>query len=234
MADVPFVFEAVSENVAVKQRVFQTLETVCGPETVFLSITSGIMAGKLVQGIAKKDRLLVAHAWNPPHLIPLVEVVATAYTDKNALARAVAFLEGLGRKVVLLKKDIPGFIGNRLMHAMYREALYLVEQGVATLEDIDATVLYSFGPRFSSVGLLEYYDSCGLDLQRSVQTYLLPELCNADAPQKLLTDAYDKGDYGPKTGKGLFDWNRKDAGDFRLRKSKPFFHFNHWDDGDAS
>jgi 3-hydroxybutyryl-CoA dehydrogenase len=161
-----------------------------------------------------------------------VEIVTSEHTGAATTRKAIELLEGLGRKIVVLKKDIPGFIGNRLMHAMYREALDLVEKGAATLEDIDTTILYSFGPRFSSVGLLEYYDSCGLDLQYSVQSYLLADLCNAGGPQKPLVECYERGEYGPKTGKGLFDWTKKDMDDFRLRKSKPFFRYVKWSDGE--
>ncbi|MCL1838342.1 MAG: 3-hydroxyacyl-CoA dehydrogenase family protein [Propionibacteriaceae bacterium] len=230
LAELEFVFEAVSEKIEVKNVVLAALEEACSTETVLLSVTSGIMASILAESLQHKERFLVAHPWNPPHMIPLVEIVPSAHTSDLTLQKTTAMLESVGRKLVVVKKDVPGFIGNRIMHAMYREALDLLEQGVATLEDIDNTVLYGFGPRFSSVGLLEYYESCGLDLQLSVQSYLLADLCNATEPQQPLLECCERGDYGPKTGRGMFDWTKKDIDDFSYRKSKPFFRFVCWSD----
>jgi len=229
MADRDFIFEAVPEKIEVKTEVYRRLERVCKPEAPFISITSGIVADDLAQGLENKGRLIVAHSWNPPHLIPLVEVVRSRFTTEETFEKTMALLLELDRKIVVLKKGIPGFIGNRLMHAMYREALYLVEQGVADPKDIDDTVLYSFGQRFSSVGLLEYYDSCGLDLQYDVQSYLLADLCDAKGPQKPLVECYKRGEFGPKTGKGIYDWSAKDFDDFRKRKHMPFFKYVNWE-----
>jgi len=232
LADLDFVFEAVVERIDIKHSVYLQLEAVCSERTIIISITSGITAYKLAESIVHKERLIVAHAWNPPHLIPLVEVVGSEHTAPDTVKRTLELLETLDRKVVVLKRDIPGFIGNRIMHAMYREALYLVEIGVASPAEIDLTVLYSFGQRFASVGLLEYYDSCDLNLQFDVQSYLLAELCDAKGPQKPLVDCCLRGDYGPKTGNGIYDWSKKDLDEFRLRKNKPFFQYVTWRRGD--
>lgn len=228
--DCDYIFEAVLERVDVKGSVFQQLEAVCGRDTVFASITSGISADALADTVEHSDRLLVAHFWNPAHLIPLVEVVRSRYTSAAAVQLTVDLLGSLHKEIVVLDKNIPGFIGNRLMHAMYREALYLVENGVCSPEDIDRTVYYSFGQRFASVGLLEYYESVGLDLQHNVQSYLLDDLCNEGGPQKILKEHYEKGELGPKTGSGIFDWTKKDMADFRHRKNSPFFKMFNWEE----
>ncbi len=223
-----FIFEAVLEREDVKREVYRQLEAVCESGVVFASITSGLSPNSLAESLKHKERLLVAHFWNPAHLIPLVEVVRGKATSDEATDATLSVLRRLKKEIVLIDKDVPGFIGNRLMHAMYREALHLVESGVCSPEDIDRTVLNSFGPRFSSVGLLEYYDSCGLDLQHNVQSYLFESLCAASRPQRVLTERCERGDLGPKTGQGIFDWSKKDMADFRRRKSKPFYKMFSW------
>ncbi|MDR1731142.1 MAG: 3-hydroxyacyl-CoA dehydrogenase family protein [Synergistaceae bacterium] len=227
-ADAEFIFEAVVERPEVKIDVYRQLEAVCRPDAIFASITSGISPDILAEGIARKDRLIVTHSWNPAHLIPLVEVVRSRHTSDETTQTAVDLLKAMKREVVVLKKNIPGFIGNRLMHAMFREALYLVENGYCDPEDVDRTVYYSFGQRYSSVGLLEYFDSVGLDLDYNVESYLFETLCDAKAPQKYLVERYQRGDLGPKTGRGVFDWTKKDLGDFRTRKNRPFFKMFNW------
>lgn len=230
-ADMDYIFEAVPEQVDLKGQVFRSLEEACNHRCIFVSMTSGLMPELLDGQLSEPGRLVVAHAWNPPHLIPLVEVVPGRCTTKEALERTMKLLEYMDRKVIVLKKAVPGFIGNRIMHAMYREALHLMEEGVATAQDIDKTIYYSFGQRFASVGVLEYFDSCGLDLQYSVQSYLFPELCDEKKPQKSLADCFEHGNFGLKTGKGIYDWSRADIDDFRLRKSRPFFQYVNWDKG---
>ena len=174
------------------------------------------------------ERFMVAHSWNPPHVIPLVEAVRAQATSEETVDRAVAFLKSLDREVVVLRKSVPGFIGNRIQHSMFREALSLIENGVATPEEIDRAVYFSFGQRYSGVGLMEYYDSCGLDLQMDVQSYLLAELSDAKGPQKPLTDCVAAGNLGAKTGKGLYEWSKEEQEDFRERKTRPFLRFVDW------
>ncbi len=228
LSDCEFIIEAVVEQLAVKKAVYAELERCCPTTTIFLSETSGIPADDLVTEMVHPERFMVAHSWNPPHVIPLVEAVRAQETSDETVEKAVAFLKGMDREVVLLRKSIAGFIGNRIQHAMYREALDLVEKGVATPEEVDKAIYYSFGQRFSSIGLLEYYDSCGLDLQMSIQSYLLAELSDAKMPQKPLTDCLEAGKLGAKNGEGLYDWSKIDADDFRARKTKPFLKFVNW------
>lgn len=229
LKDCNFIFEAVFEKIDIKSIVFQALEKVCSPEAVFISTTSGISADDLAEAINKKDRLIVGHPWNPPHLIPLVEVVKSVHTSDETLNRTVELLESVGREIVVLKKNIEGFIGNRIQHAMFREAIHLIESGVADPEDIDKTIFYSFGQRYSTVGLMEYYDSVGLDLEYNVESYLFKSLCSATTAQEFLVERCKRGDLGPKTGRGVYDWSNKDYSEFSDRKSKPFYKFFNWD-----
>ncbi|MCI8515065.1 MAG: 3-hydroxyacyl-CoA dehydrogenase family protein [Lachnospiraceae bacterium] len=230
LADCAFIIEAVVEDPAVKRSVYEKIEQACSEDAVILSETSGILPDELAEGMRCKERFLVAHSWNPPHVIPLVEVVPGKHTSAKALQKAVAFLEALDREVVVLRKAVPGFIGNRIQHAMFREALSLIEEGVATPEEIDKVIYYSIGQRYAHVGLMEYYDSCGLDLQKQVQSYLLADLCNAKGPQKPLTDCLAAGDLGAKTGKGLYEWPEEKREEFRVRKTAGFMPFIRWDE----
>lgn len=218
-------FEAVQEIVAKKQAVYETIESITQPNAVIMSMTSSLSPDLLSEQMRHPERFIVAHPWNPPHLVPCVEVVKGTRTSEDALQSSVALLTDLDREIVVLQHSIEGFIGNRIQHAMYREALNILESGVATAEEIDRTILSSIGQRFSMVGLLEYYDSCGLDLQYQVQSYLFPSLCNSTTPQETLMKHYKAGELGLKTGKGLFDWSKKDVEDFRRRKSQAFYKF---------
>jgi len=127
-----------------------------------------------------------------------------------------------------MKKSAPGFIANRLQHALYREAVYMVEAGITTPEAIDRALQTSFAPRYTSIGIFEHFDYAGLDMIVSIEDYLFPTLCNADKTQDLIRDRYESGDLGFKTGQGVYDWGAKDADDFRRRTSEPYFRFFNW------
>ena len=233
LKDADFIIEAVFERLDVKQSVYQALEPHIRKDVVIASVTSAIPPNSLAEALENKQRLIVAHPWNPPHLIPNVDVVRSDYTDDATVNTLIELYESVNRKVVVLRKGIEGFIGNRLQHALYREAIHLVEEGIASPEEIDKVVLYSFGPRFSSVGVLEYFDSCNLDLHYDVQSKLYPTLCNEAEPQKLVMDLIRKGELGLKSGKGLFVWDEAHTADFRYRKSAPFFKYFVWKEDEA-
>jgi 3-hydroxybutyryl-CoA dehydrogenase len=217
--DADMVFEAVFEDLDVKQKVFAEIDGGCKDRAILCSSTSGLSPNDIGAHIRHQDRMMVTHFWNPPYLVPLVEIVPHRRLSEDARNLAVAFIEKLGKVPVILKKDFPGHIGNRLQHALYREALYLIEQGVADPADIDKVVLASFGPRFSTIGPMEYFDSCGLDLHEKVQGYLYPTLCNAPEPQRILLDNVRAGNLGQKSGKGLYDWSDRDDEEFRRRRN---------------
>ncbi|WP_295582039.1 3-hydroxyacyl-CoA dehydrogenase family protein [uncultured Oscillibacter sp.] len=218
LADCAFVIESTAETIESKREVMGHLEEVCPPETILSSTTSAISANEIAQTLLHKERFMVAHSWNPPHLVPLVEIVKSAHTSQEAVDKEVALLEDLGRVPVVLKKDAPGFIGNRLHHALFREAEYIIQEGIADAEAVDKTFLYSIGQRYSSIGPMEYWDHIPVTLQTNIQTYLFPHLCNADKPGTLLTDKV-------ATGKDLYDWTPERTEDYELRKRKPFYRF---------
>jgi len=220
--DADMVFEAVFEDVKVKQEVFAEIDSNCPERAILCSSTSGLSPNDIGANIKHQDRMMVTHFWNPPYLVPLVEIVPHDRLSAEARELVLAFIKKLGKVPVVLKKDFPGHIGNRLQHALYREALYLIEQGVADPADIDKVVLASFGPRFSTIGPMEYFDSCGLDLHEKVQSYLYPTLCNEPKPQKILIDNVRAGNLGQKSRCGLYDWSNRDDEEFRRRRNKRF------------
>ena len=201
-----FVIESVAEELAVKHSVFAKLDKLCPAHTIFATNTSGLSPSDVAEAVTRKDKFVVAHFWNPPHLVPLVEVVPGKHTASETVETTWKLMELIGKKPVALKREALGFIGNRLQLALLREALYIVEQGIATAEAVDTTVKYSLGRRLGITGPLESADLGGLDIFYNISSYLLKDLCNSPEVPSLLVDAKIKGNLGSKTGQGLYDW----------------------------
>lgn len=216
------VFEAIYEDLEAKQALFQDLDRYCQAHTIMASSTSGLSPTDISANIQARDRMLVTHFWNPPFLVPLVEVVVHEHTSQGTIDVMMDFLRALGKNPVMLKKDYLGHIGNRLQHALFREAIHLVEEGVADPEDIDTVVLSSLGPRYSMIGPMEYLDSTGIDLQVAIHSYLFADLADDKGPQKTIMELYEHGDLGFKSGKGFYDWNIRDPEDMVRRQNKRF------------
>lgn len=200
------VIESVSEDLGVKKAVFAKLEQLCLPETIFCSNTSCIPIEKICSELQHKHRVLGTHFWNPPNIMPCVEVIKSRHTDDQVFETIVSLMEQIGKKPVRVFRDVPGFLGNRLQLALLREALFIVEEGIATPEDIDQVVKTGFGMRLPFAGLFELMDLTGHDTAIRVQDYLFPELaCGKSAPE-LLKQMVARGDLGVKSGKGFYDW----------------------------
>lgn len=228
--DTDFIFECVVERLEVKFSVYQEIEKHCKQFKVLASSTSAISADDLVEGLKNnKDKLVVAHPYNPPHLVPFVEVVKNKYTSDQTAKLAFDILESTGRKVIIMERGAPGFVANRLQHALLREAIYIVEQGLATPSDIDKALMYSFVPRYTSVGLFEHQDAAGLDLVKNIEDYLLPTLSNATSTPDYINKLVSEGNLGMKTGKGIYDWPKEAQEDFRQRAAAPYLCFFNWD-----
>jgi 3-hydroxybutyryl-CoA dehydrogenase len=203
---VELIIEAVSENLALKRAVFGDLERLATPQTIFCSNTSGISIRKISEGLKGKERVVGTHFWNPPHLVPCVEVIRSPYTSPGSFQTVIELMKKVGKEPVRVLKDVPGFLGNRLQHALWREALSLVEKGVADPEDIDRVVKYGFGLRLPFLGPLETADLAGLDLVYDIHQYLFPELENRTTPSPLLKKLVDQKKMGVKTKGGLYPW----------------------------
>ena len=206
VAAADYVVEAIVENVPAKRRVLAEIERCCPAAAIITSTTSSFRAGDLAPALARPERFLVTHYWNPPYLIPVVEVVPGEQTAPEVLQAGIELLQRAGRRPVVVKKDVPGFIGNRLQHALRREALAIVAQGIAGPEEVDLVARYSFGLRLPVVGPLETVDLGGLDLTLAIQEYLLPDLDRSTVPLPLVREKVDRGELGAKTGRGFFDW----------------------------
>nr|WP_325212406.1 3-hydroxyacyl-CoA dehydrogenase family protein [uncultured Oscillibacter sp.] len=218
-----FVFEAVPESREEKRTVYEAIERYAEQSAVIASCTSSIDAEDLAKLVKRPENLLIAHPFQPVHMLPLVEVVRHERTSGGTVKRAVALLERLHRQVVVLNRSVPGFLVNRFAQALYREAIYLMEQNVVSPEDIDKAVKYAMGMRYASIGLLEYYDAVGFQLESAIAKNIYPDLCDTKELQRTVLDGLAGGKTGQAAGQGLFDWTQKDADDFRYRKQKPYF-----------
>ena len=218
-----FVFEAVAEGTEEKRAVYETIEQNAAPNVVIASCTSSIDAEILAGLVSHPERLLIAHPFQPVHMLPLVEVVRHEKTAQSAIDRTLTLLEALHRQVVVLNRSVPGFLVNRFAQALFRESIYLIEQGVTTAADIDRAVKYAVGMRYASIGLLEYFDAVGYELESAIAKNVYPDLCGTRELQQLVLDGLATGKTGQAAGQGLYDWSQKDADDFRRRKQSPYF-----------
>jgi len=200
------VIECVREDLATKRALFAEIEPLVEPDTVLASNTSVIPIGGIMQGLARPERALGTHWWNPPYLVPLVEVIGTEWTSQAVLAGTLSLLAAIGKVPVHVRRDIPGFIGNRLQHALWREAIALVADGVCDAATIDLVVKNSFGMRLGILGPMENADLVGLDLTRAIHDTLFPDLARDTAPNRLLETLAAEGRLGMKTGRGFLDW----------------------------
>lgn len=223
LSDCTFVFEAVAEGTEQKQAVYRAIEQYASPDAVIASCTSSIDAEVLAKLTSRPEQLLIAHPFQPVHMLPLVEVVRHARTSGETLSRTMALLEALHRQVVVLNRSVPGFLVNRFAQALFRESIYLIEQGVTTAADIDKAVKYAMGMRYASIGLLEYFDAVGYDLESTIANNVYPDLCDTKEIQPLVKEGLASGKTGQAAGEGLYDWSQKDADDFRRRKQSPYF-----------
>ena len=223
LAGSDIVFEAVSEDVSIKEAVYEQVTAYCGASVIVASTTSSIDAEILAAHIKNPARFLIAHPFQPVHMLPLVEVVRHAQTSDETTETVCALLRDLNRQVVVLNHSVPGFLVNRFAQALFRESIYLIEQGVSTAEDIDRAIKYAMGMRYASIGLLEYYDAVGFELERAIALNVYPDLCDTKEIQKTTLEGIASGHTGQKAGLGLYDWSKKDADDFRRRKQAPYF-----------
>lgn len=201
------IIENVAEDLAVKRALFAKLDKLAGADVILASNTSAISITEIGGDCtAHRERVIGTHFWNPPYLIPLVEVVKTEYAPESVIRRAAAILEEAKKVPVVVRKDVPGFIANRLQHALQREALNIVARGIASPADVDKSVKYGFGMRLGICPPLEVIDMGGTDLTLSIHEYLFPDLYNDPAPVPILKEMAERGDLGFKSGKGVREW----------------------------
>jgi 3-hydroxybutyryl-CoA dehydrogenase len=207
MRDADYVVEAVSEDLPLKQKLFAEIERHVRADTILASNTSVIPITAIMQNLAARERALGTHWWNPPFLVPLVEVIETQWTSPEAIAWTIELHTAAGKKPAHVKKDVPGFIGNRLQHALWREAISLVEHGICDAQTVDEVVKASFGRRLAVLGPLENADLVGTDLTLAIHNIVLPAIDRRPEPSPYLQKLVADKKLGFKSGEGFRKWS---------------------------
>jgi 3-hydroxybutyryl-CoA dehydrogenase len=220
MSGAAFVFEAAPEKLPLKQKIFAELEDAVAPETILMSNSSAIPSTDIGRHLKHRERVVGTHFWNPPHLVPLVEVIQNEKTGDDVVRRTMDLLRAASKVPVHVRRDVPGFVGNRLQHAMKREAIALVAAGVCDAETVDTVVKEGFGARTAVLGPMEQSDLVGLDLALDIADVLYEHLDRTPGPHQLLRDKVKAGKLGMKTGEGLRQWTPESANAVRQRLSR--------------
>ena len=232
IADCEIIFECVTEKLELKYDMLAKIEATCPNVRAICSVSSSFTPDMMGEKMTKyKDRLIVTHPFNPAHMVPFFELCGGDSTAPGVLEFAKEVLEALDRKPVILKKPTPGFIGNRLQFALWREALNLVESGICEPSDVDTCLNYSFCPRYTSIGMYEHFDNGGLNLNIMTCNTVFPTLSNIDAAPPAITDRIARGDTGARaeSKKGFYDWNGVDMKAYQERVNAPYWRFIDWD-----
>ncbi len=212
-----FVVEAVLEDLPLKQALFAGIETHARPDAILASNTSVIPITRIMEGLRDRSRALGTHWWNPPYLVPLVEVIATEWTSPRAIDFTMRLHADAGKQPAHVKKDVPGFIGNRLQHALWREAVSLVERGICDAETVDTVIKAAFGRRLAVLGPLENADMVGTDLTLAIHRTVLPDIESRPGPSPYLEDLVGDGRLGFKSGEGFRRWTPEQQAELRRK-----------------
>jgi 3-hydroxybutyryl-CoA dehydrogenase len=201
-----YVVEAALEDLPLKQRLFGEIEAAARPDAIFASNTSVIPITAIMQPLKNRARALGTHWWNPPYLVPLVEVIGTEWTSPDAIDWTIKLHAAIGKTPVHVKKDVPGFVGNRLQHALWRECIALVQNGICDAETVDTVIKASFGRRLAVLGPLENADLVGTDLTLAIHKTVLPDIDRTPGPLPYLESLVARGKFGMKSGEGFRKW----------------------------
>lgn len=218
-ARVDAVIECIVEHLPTKQELFRDLDDLCGPDVILASNTSGLRITDIAALMTRHpERAVTTHFWNPGHLMPLVEVIQGERTSEETIRRTRELVRRCGKRPVVGRKDLPGQICNRMFQAVIREAIYMVQEGIASAEDVETAVKAGMGIRFPVYGPLEHLDYVGLDLGLRVQRTVLPSLCNSAEPAQLLERLVASGDIGARSGRGFYDWHERSVEELKRQR----------------
>jgi len=220
VAECGFIVECVAENLDLKRQIFADLEDAARTDAILASNTSVIPISDIVGNCRTRERMVGTHWWNPPYLVPLVEVIETPWTIPDVVHRTMCLHREIGKTPVHVKKDIPGFIGNRLQHALWREAISLVDRGICDAETIDQVVKTSFGPRLAVLGPMENIDLVGVDLTIAIHEAVLPSLDQSTAPASILFSHKHEGKVGMAVNEGFYSWTDEQKSELRRKISE--------------
>jgi 3-hydroxybutyryl-CoA dehydrogenase len=220
--------EAVFEDLAVKQQLFEALDQLCPEHTILASNTSSFMPSKLASETHRPEKVLVTHYFNPPFLVPLVEIVRSDQTSDATVAAVFELMKRVGKRPALVQKEVTGFIGNRLQGALLREALWIVQQGIATPEDVDVVIKNSIGRRWSVAGVFEVFDLAGWDTILAVFASVFSALDPAPDVLSILEEMVARGELGPKSGQGFYEWTPESAEAARQKVAQALVEISQW------
>ena len=215
--DADFVVEAVIENLALKQQVFEKLDAICQPHAILASNTTALMPSQIGVNAKRKDKILNTHYFNPPYLIPLVELIRSPETSDETVGVVSELLTAIGKTPAIIEKEVPGFVGPRLQAALIREAFAIVEQGIASAETVDLVVRNSFGRRLSVAGPFEVFELAGWDLVLAAFEDLYKDLNSSSDINPLLREMVNTGQLGVKSGQGFYNWTDQGIQELRDR-----------------
>ncbi len=218
------IMDCITEDMAEKVDLFQRFTQCRDREGLFITTTSGLSITEMGRLSGCEPLITGTHFWNPPHLMPLVEVIRGEDTLDPVFETIVQLIESIGKLPVRVNRDVPGFIGNRMLHALWREAISLVEKGIAAPEDIDLVAKLTFGLRLPVLGPIENMDLVGLDLIEKIHQYLLEDIADNHQPSQLLQDMVQEGHCGLKSDKGFYDWQERNAQDLIERRDYQIIH----------
>jgi len=222
-SDADIIIEAIIEKLDVKQDFWKEIEGIAKEDAIFATNTSGLSITAISEKLKRKGRFIGMHWWNPPHIIPLIEITRGNETDDETVNTLTELVKMIGKESVVVQKDARGFIGNRLQFAVFREALNIVEQGIADIEDVDKAMKYGPGFRYPVLGPLETADLGGLDTFYYISSYLFKELSDAKEPLPLLKELMDSKKLGVKSGSGFYDYSEGKDELAMKRRDKNFF-----------
>ena len=209
--EVDFIIEAITENLQAKQQLFESIEDYFPPSTTFCTNTSSYLISSIAENVKNKERVIGTHFFSPAHITPLVEVVPSTFTDAHHIQKTMTFLQSIDKKPVLLKKEIQGFVANRLQSALSREAMSLVQNGIVSPEELDFIAKWSLGIRLANTGPLEQRDINGLDTHMAIVEYVYPTLENSIEPLSIHKELIGDKRFGMKTKEGFYDWSKTDT-----------------------
>ncbi len=217
VVDADFVFEAVFEDMGLKQQIFSELDRICPPATILCSNTSVMSITEIASASQNKKRIVGTHFWNPPYLIPLVEVVKGDETAVSTVDQTYDLLQSVGKHPVKVWRDVPGFVGNRLQHALWREAFAIIDEGICDPQTVDECIRFGPGLRWPILGPVENADMVGLDLTKAIHDYILPHINASPTPSKTLMKHVAAGELGFKSGAGFQNWSEEEIDASRQR-----------------
>ena len=206
LAQVDLISESIAENLEVKQDIFRKLDEICDAKTLFTTNTSGLSISQITKAVSHPERFAGVHFFNPPQIVPAVEVIKGAETSDATCEILIDLLKQMQKQPILVQKDVPGFVASRLQFAVVREALHLLEEEIASPADIDAVMKHGLGLRWALLGPLEIADLGGLDIFNTVGSYVAKSLSNATDSPKVLQDLVAAGKLGAKSGSGFYDY----------------------------